>query len=369
MTSTEDLSQHIKEMAIQLGFDRAGICAARATPETRRLREWLERGYGGVMHYLERSLEKREDPSLLFEGAKSLVVVGLDYDTKGPRAPAHDRGSAGRVSRYTGGEDYHEVIGDRLRSLALAIEALIGAPLEIRCYVDTGPVVERAAAAHAGIGWIGKNCCLIDPEFGSYLFLGVLVTDLELGSDEKLSDQCGSCRACLDACPTGALEEPGLLNATRCIAYTTIEDPGPIPEALRIEHGDWVFGCDICQEVCPWNARSGRRRPLDALALRERLEARPVWRRPTLAWMLELDDAAWQQATRGSAMRRAKRRGLLRNALVAAGNSGDASLFPLLEKIAAQDDDLLAEHARWALRRLEEIRSAKRSACAPEDAR
>jgi len=352
MSSAQELSQEVKRMALALGADLVGICPARATPESLQLGSWLARGYAGEMTYLERSAAKRQDPQQLFDGALSMIVVGLMYESDSARANSEDRGVTGTISRYAMGDDYHEVLGDRLRALACGLEVLVGAPFESRVYVDTGPVLERVAAAYAGLGWVGKNTCLIHPELGSYLFLGVLVTDLELESDALIEDLCGTCTACLDACPTDALEAPRLLNATRCIAYTTIEDPGPIPVELRAAHGDMVYGCDICQEVCPWNTRSLREIPPDPFGLRARISARPQWIHPTLEWILGLTEEAWRHEARGTALKRTKYRGLLRNALIASGNSGEVRLLPLLERHAAGEDAMLAEHARWAIERL-----------------
>ena len=214
-------------------------------------------------------------------------------------------------------------------------------------------MLERAAAAGAGLGWIGKNTCLIDRTLGSHLLLGVVLCDLELPPDAAEPDHCGSCRACLDACPTGAFPEPYVLDATRCLAYTTIELRGAIPEPLRAAQGRRVFGCDVCQEVCPWNQRRTRARPPDPAGLRRRLEPRAPWREPALAWLLGLSELGWRAAARDTALRRARWRGLLRNALVAAGKSGAASLAPLVRRHAEGADPLLAEHARWALARLE----------------
>jgi epoxyqueuosine reductase len=360
MNSDRDLSQQVKSLALALGADLVGICPARSTPESRELDAWLARGYAGKMDYLARSVEKRQDPEKLFAGAESMIVVGLSYDSVAePRASGTETdvepdNARGTVATYAVGDDYHEVLGDRLRALAAGLEALIGSPVKSRAYVDTGPVIERVAAAYAGIGWVGKNTCLINPDLGSFLFLGVLVTDLKLESDEQIEDLCGSCTACLDACPTDALVAPRLMDATRCISYTTIEDPGPIPEALRSAHANLVYGCDICQDVCPWNTRRARLWPEDPLGLRARLKSREAWADPSLAWILALDESAWLQATRASAMRRSKRRGLLRNALVAAGNSKDQGLRPEIEKLAAGDDPLLAEHARWAIAKLDD---------------
>lgn len=349
------LSEQIKSMALALGADVVGICSAASSRETERLAEWLDLGYAGSMEYLARTASKRMDPASLFDGAASMIVVGLVYDPEGQPAQPELEPGLGQVARYAVGDDYHDVLGDRLHALAAGVEALVGTRVTSRAYVDTGPVMERVAAAKAGLGWLGKNSCLIHPDLGSYLFLGVLVTDLVLEPDAVQDDLCGTCTACLDACPTDALEAPGLLNATRCIAYTTIEDPGPIPETLRPGHGALVYGCDICQEVCPWNSRGARKWPSDGLGLHARLAARPEWVEPSLGWILDLDEEAWQQATRGSAMRRSKRRGLLRNALVAAGNSSDASLMPQIERLANGDDAMLAEHASWAIDRLRNV--------------
>jgi epoxyqueuosine reductase len=343
------LEARVKGLAHGLGFDLAGIAPAAPAPGAGFLREWLARGYAGEMHWIARRADERMDPRRALDGAASALVVGLVYDP-GPR-PASRPGS-GEVARYAGGDDYHDVMLERLRALGTALEALAERPVRWRAWVDTGPVQERVLAARAGLGWIGKNTCLIHPELGSYVFLGVLLCDLALAPDAPEPDHCGTCRACLDACPSEAFPEPGVLDARRCLSYTTIELRGAIPEPLRAAHGDRIFGCDVCQEVCPWNGRRRRAVPPDAAGLRARLAPRPEWSRPALAWLLGLDEDAWRAAVRGTALGRAKHRGLLRNAIVAAGNSGDASLAPALERIAAGDDALLAEHARWALARL-----------------
>jgi epoxyqueuosine reductase len=313
------------------------------------------------MHYIERRVEERVDPRRVLEGARSIVSLGLVYSPGNGTGEA-DRcfgrssqsGASGAIARYAGGDDYHEVMRDRMRALETGIAVLAGGPVRMRGYVDTGPVQERVFAAHAGLGWIGKNTCLIHPRLGSYVFLSALLTDLDLAPDDPEPDHCGTCRACLDACPTDAFAAAYQLDARRCIAYATIEVPDPIPLAQREAHGDRLFGCDICQEVCPWNQRREPGVPPDPLGLRERLHPRDEWARPSLAWILALDEDAWREATRHSALRRSRRRGLIRNALVAAGNSGDFSLRPLLEQHARGDDPLLAEHAEWALARLAE---------------
>jgi epoxyqueuosine reductase len=356
----------VRAAARALGFDAVGIAPADPPPHAGFLREWLARGFAGEMAWIARRAEQREDPRRVLPGARSIVAVALVYDEPASesqpsevttaseaRSEAQPSGGLGtaRIARYAGGADYHDVLGPRLRSLASAIEAL--APgARTRSYVDTGPVLERPVAARAGLGWIGKNTLLIHPRLGSYLFLGVVLTDLALAPDAPEPDHCGSCRACLDACPTGAFPEPFVLDASRCLSYTTIELRSAIPEPLREAQADWVFGCDVCQQVCPWNTRARRAVPEDAGGMRAELAPRAPWRGPALAALLALDEPAWAEATRGTALRRAKRRGLLRNALVAAGNSGDPTLVPALRRHAEGDDALLAEHARWALARL-----------------
>jgi epoxyqueuosine reductase len=342
-------AERVKALGLAVGFDLAGVAPAVPTRETEFLREWLARGYAGEMAWIGRRVEERVDPRRVLPGAQSIVALALVYDPGAPREPGPGKA---RVARYAGGADYHEVLVDRVRAFEAGLAPLAGRPVRTRGYVDTGPVLERAFAARAGLGWIGKNSCLIHPRLGSYVFLAVVLTDLALAADTAEPDHCGSCRACLDACPTQAFPEPYVLDATRCISYTTIESRGALPEPLREAHGEWVFGCDVCQEVCPWNQRSRRRVPPDAQGLRAALAPREAWLAPTLAWLLALDEASWRDATRHTALRRARYQGLLRNALVAAGNSGDASLAPLVRRHAQGGDPLLAEHARWALARL-----------------
>ena len=343
--------EQVTGLALALGFDVAGVAPAEPTAETEFLREWIARGYAGEMHYIERRVEERVDPRRLLDGARSIIAVGLVYDT-GPR-PQPVPGVP-RIARYAGGDDYHDVMWERLRALEAGLEALAQRPIGTRSFCDTGPVQERVFAARAGLGWIGKNTCLIHPGLGSYLFLGVVLSDLVIAPGLPEPDHCGSCRACLDACPTQAFPAPYVLDATRCISYATIEARGPIEPQLRASHGDWLFGCDRCQEVCPWNLRSRRRVPGDPEGLRERIRPRPEWVEPSLEWILGLDESSWRAATRGTALRRSKYRGLLRNALVVAGNSGSAALLPAIRRHAESGDPLVAEHARWALARLEQ---------------
>jgi epoxyqueuosine reductase len=345
------ITTRVKALALALGFDRAGVASADPGPDTRFLEEWLGRGYAGEMDYLAARAAERMDPRALMPRARSVVAVGL-FHAPADVSEASGQPSSARIAAYAGGEDYHAVMLDRVRALATALPALAGHAVEARAYVDTGPVQERVFAARAGLGWIGKNTLVIDTKLGSRMLLGVVLCDLDLEPDRSEPDHCGSCRACLDACPTDAFPSPYVLDATRCISYTTIETRGAIDPALRAGQGDWIFGCDVCQDVCPWNRR---RRPgdlPDPLALRERLVPDPRLVRASLAWVLSLDLEAWREVTRGTALRRARHRGLLRNALVAAGNSGDLDLTERLRGHADGPDALLAEHARWALSRL-----------------
>jgi len=355
MQEADELEERIRRVGYALGLDAVGFAGADPTPRTEFVRDWWSRGYGGEMHYIGRRLEERVDPRRVLPEASSLVVVGLVCPPEHESA-AQSIGSGpatAAVARYAGGDDYHDVLLDRVRALEAALPRLSDRDVRSRSYVDTGPVSERAAAERAGLGWIAKNSCLIHPELGSHLMLGVILCDLELEQDAPVTDHCGTCRACLDVCPTDAFVEPYVLDATRCISYTTIETRGSIPESMREAHGDHVFGCDLCQSVCPWN-KSRPRSPLaDPLGLRERLAKREHWRSPSLEWILDLDEEGFREATQKTAIRRPGRVGLLRNALVAAGNSADPKLLDRVRRFVDDADPILAEHARWAAARLE----------------
>jgi len=334
-----------RSLARELGFDLVGVASAEPPRELAAFAPWVAAGHAGEMAYLSGQVEKRSDARAAFPWARSLVCVGLQYDTPdaySTEAPPE----RGWISRYAWGDDYHDVLKALLERLVERLTERVG-PFRARAYADTGPIVERAYAAAAGLGAWGKNTCLLHPEHGSWFFLGELVTDLELQPDAPLRDLCGSCTACLEACPTGALPAPYQLDATRCISYLTIEQRGAIPEELRAPLGRHAFGCDICQDVCPWNRR---RRHRGGPAF----EARPGLAAPDLAELAALDAAAFSARFRQSPVKRAKRRGLLRNVAVALGNAGGAGARPVLERLAADDDALVQEHARWALRRLEE---------------
>ena len=337
------LAERAKALAREAGFDLAGVAGTDAPRKLAFFPEWIARGYAGEMAYLTGQVERRSDLRKAFPWARSVLCVGLQYDTPAPystdAAPAR-----GWIARYAWGDDYHDVMKALLDRVVERLRQEAG-PFEARTYVDTGPIVERAYAAAAGLGAWGKNTCLLHPEHGSWFFLGEAVTDLVLAADAPRSDMCGSCTACLDACPTGALPAPYVLDANRCISYLTIELKGAIPEERREGVGRQVFGCDICQDVCPWNRRR-RHHGGEAFSPRPGLYA------PPLEDLASLDADAFRERFQKSPIRRAKRRGLLRNVAVALGNSGDASKRPILERLAADDDPLIREHAAWALQRL-----------------
>jgi epoxyqueuosine reductase len=343
------LAARAKAIATEVGFDLAGVARADAPRELAFFAEWVARGHAGEMAYLTSQAARRGDLRAAFPWARSVLSVGLQYDTPHPYSTASPPGR-GWISRYAWGDDYHDVMKALLERVVERLRAEAG-PFEARSYVDTGPIVERAYAAAAGLGAWGKNTCLLHPEHGSWFFLGELVTDLDLPADAPRPDMCGSCRACLDACPTQAFTAPYVLDATRCISYLTIELRGSIPEGLREGVGRHAFGCDVCQDVCPWNRRRQRRGPAE-------FEPRPGLQAPELGELAALDDEAFRRRFRRSPLKRAKRRGLLRNVAVALGNAADPARRPVLERLAADADPVVREHARWALGRLDAGRSA-----------
>jgi epoxyqueuosine reductase len=331
------LKERIRAGGRALGLAGIGFAAAGERPESRLFSEWLRRGYAGEMEYLLRRRRERSDPTVLAPWVKSLVVAVLPY----PGSPPSPAGSP-RVSRYARGRDYHRVFRDRLRALGRILEeAVPGA--RVRPVVDTGAVLEKPWAAAAGLGWQGKHTLLIHPEAGSWCFVGELLTDVEIEADRPpVADRCGTCTLCLDACPTAAFPEPYVLDSRRCISYLTIEHKTAIPEALRPLMADWVFGCDACQEVCPWNFRSGPGDP----------ELEEAGDPPTAAHLIALGREEFNRRFAGTALRRTGRSRVLRNAVVALGNSGDPGAVPILRQALALLDPLVREHARWALDRL-----------------
>ena len=333
----------IKEKAYELGFELAGIAPIAPSPEADFYPDWLERGFAGEMKYLERQAPSKMDPRSLLPGARSVIVCAMNYQTD--RELTEFDPERAWVSRYAWGEDYHAVLRARLEKLADWLRQAAGAGG--RVYVDTGPLLERVHAKYAGVGWFGKNTCIIDEKMGSWLFLGCILTDLETDYDLPAPDRCGSCTRCIDACPTDAILEPYVLDSNRCISYLTIELRGAIPEDLREGVGHHLFGCDICQDVCPWNRRA-------PISTEPAFEAREALFRPELEQLLELDDEAWRALIRRTAMKRAKVGGLLRNLMVVVGNSGLSRLRNKVLKFLDHPDREVRSHARWALSRLED---------------
>jgi epoxyqueuosine reductase len=349
--SPRELSAAVLGAARRLGFHAVGIAPALPARRFHLFEQWLARDMHGDMAYLADPAHRltRADVRMLLAGARSVVVVALAYEA-GVVPVARLRG---QVARYARARDYHSIIKARLRALADQVSELCGRPVASRPCVDTAPVLERELAERAGLGFVGKNTLLIAPGLGSYLLLGELVLDVELAptGDDEPHVRCGSCRACLDACPTGAFVAPHVLDARRCISYLTIEHRGPIPRELRPALGTRVFGCDVCQEVCPFNAAApARTAPDPGLALTTRTQERSA---PDLIRTLGLGAAQMRQLVRGTPLRRAGRDGLLRNVCVALGNAGDPAAIPALARALAGDrSPLVRAHAAWALGRL-----------------
>ncbi|GIX46302.1 MAG: epoxyqueuosine reductase [Candidatus Tectimicrobiota bacterium] len=342
--SRRELTERLKAHALALGFDLVGVAPVQESPELAFFERWLEAGYAGEMHYLQRSRARRLDPRQVLPEVQSIVVCGLNYDTDAPYSTEQPDPCRGWIARYAWGKDYHQVVLDKLQQLEAFLHQLVPTARS-KPYVDTGPVVERVHAKYAGLGWFGKNTCLLNTRLGSWFFLGELLVSIPLEYDRPTPDHCGTCRRCLDACPTQAFPAPYVLDARRCISYLTIELKGAIPEALRPLMGNHVFGCDICQDVCPWNRKRRFTREPE-------LQPRPAQHHPPLAELAQLTPEAFRQRFRGTALERAKRRGLLRNVCVAMGNSGNPDFIPLLERLSADEDALVREHAAWALARL-----------------
>jgi len=338
------LTREVKRQAQHIGFDLVGIADPCPSDYAAHYHDWLAQGFHAEMHYMARpdAVEKRADPRVLMPEVRSVVVVGMNY-YPGCFPPVMT--CQGRVSRYAWGADYHDVMMTKLHRLGDWIAAQTDRPAAHRAYVDFGPLMERELAQRAGLGWFGKNTNLIHPEVGSYVFLGELLLDVPLKADApSQGSRCGTCTACLDACPTGALVGAGKLDARRCISYLTIENRGRIPEALRPLMRDWVFGCDICQEVCPWNQRFASPADLSIFA-----PSRPVL---DLVDVLGLDDVQFRSQFRETPLWRPRRSGLLRNAAVAVGNLGARGALPALEAACRDEDTLVREHAAWALRHI-----------------
>ena len=363
----------IEERALAAGFDLAGMAAvpqpssAPASEDDRRYAQWIDAGYAGEMDYLKRTDDAGEylrgDLRRSMPWARSVIVCAVNYNAAAPKSIDPADSKAGWIARYAwsgreesgSASDYHDVLLHQLRTLESEVKERFGADASARCYVDTGPLVERAYAALASVGWVGKNTCVLNQQQGSWLLLGVIVTSLELEPEAwsvPAADRCGSCTRCIDACPTAALLDPDAtgvrqMDAARCIAYLTIEKKGSIAEELRPLMGRQVFGCDICQDVCPWN----RRAPFAASTL---LPARQELINPALQWLAGMDGPAFNRTFRGSPLERTRRKRILRNVAIAMGNSGVREFLPQLDAWIGGDDAVLAEAAAWAAGRLRE---------------
>jgi epoxyqueuosine reductase len=384
MVPPTEIAGVIRKAAADAGLDLVGISPAEDTPELEYFPQWVADGHAGEMKYLEARDEqgrlKRASLAHAAPWARSVVVCAINYNTAHPYSTEFfskelsDSAEKGRgwISRYAWGkQDYHKSVMPRLRQVEAALRKTCDATdcgdteganendLITRCYVDTGPIVERVVAKYAGVGWIGKNTCIINQKIGSWLFLGVILTSLDFkinnlaGRDPGVAsgfgvpapDRCGSCTRCIDACPTDALIAPYKLDSNKCIAYLTIEKRGAIPEEMREGIGRHVFGCDICQDVCPWNRKAPA---TDAVEF----QPRPELVNPQLEWLAEIGVEEFRSVFRESPVRRAKRSGLRRNAVIAIGNSGERKFLPLLEKLSADGDEVVTESARWAIREL-----------------
>ncbi len=339
--ASPSITARLKSQAQRLGFEPAGVCPAVSPEGLDHFRQWLSAGYAGEMEYLPARAEAYTHPRYVLDGVRSILMLALPYRTVEPVASQPGRG---RVSRYAWGADYHDLIRDRLRQLAEFLHS--HAPeAQVRTVVDTAPLLEREFAQLAGLGWIGKNTLLLNKAAGSWFFLAALLTDLELAYDApNATDHCGTCRACLDACPTDAFVEAYVLDARKCISYLTIESRLPIPRELRSSIGDWLFGCDVCQEVCPWNHRA-------PLSQESGLQPRDAMTAVELAALFGLDDAQFRARFRDSPLWRPKRRGLLRNAAIVLGNQLAPEALPGLARGLDDDESLVRGAAAWALGR------------------
>ena len=356
-----DVKAIVKRAADDAGFDLAGIAPATDTAELQHFPEWIAAGHAGEMKYLEARDDsgdlKRASLARVAPWARSVIVCAINYNTANPYSTEVHDSHRGWISRYAWSrEDYHDTVFRRLKRVEVALQQAASGglmwgghscppTLTTRSYVDTGPIVERVFAKYAGVGWIGKNTCIINQKKGSWLFLGVILTSLELAPDLPAPDRCGTCTRCIEACPTDAILAPYQLDSNKCISYLTIEKRGSIPEDIRVGIGHHIFGCDICQDVCPWN----RKAPASTAP---EFQPRPGLVNPALAWLAEMSTEEFQKVFRGSPIRRTKRSGLRRNVAIAMGNSGNCDFLPLLGQLASDEDVSVADSARWAKARL-----------------
>ncbi len=353
----ENLTERLRERASELGFDLLGLAPAAPPTHGAAFTAWLAQGYHGGMKYLARQAAQRLDPQAVLPGAQTIIAVAANYYTgDGPDGAASDP-SRGRIARYAWGQDYHQALQPRLEALLAFLQAEVGLQVQGRAFVGDGPVLERDVAARAGLGFIGKNACLINHRLGSWLSLGVLLVDIgqcatHFQSASHINPHinqfdCGSCTRCLEACPTAAFAQPYVLDARRCISYLTIELRSSIPRELRPLIGNRIFGCDICQEVCPWNGRFARP------TVEPAFQPRPDQAAPSLLSLIHLNEPEFQARFAGTSILRTKRRGLLRNVAVALGNSGDPAAVPALIQALADPEPLVRAHAAWALGQLD----------------
>lgn len=342
-------SAEIKARAREIGFDLCGIAPAADFPELRRLHEWIDRGYAGEMGYMARTANRRADVRGVVPSARSVIVAAVNYNVDRPYSTERADSSRAEIARYGWGDDYHDVLARRLEALLEWMRERHGEPFEARAYVDTGPIQERVYAQYAGIGWIGKNTCVINPAIGSWIFLSEIVCSLPLEPDTPALDRCGTCALCLEACPTGAIVAPWVVDATRCLSYLTIELKTEIPQSLRDSFGTHVFGCDVCQEVCPWNARP-------TCSADSSWQPRAPLITPRLLDLWMRSDAELAEIVKDGPMMRPKLHGLRRNLAVALGNSGTLEAADALDRHrpdASIQNSLVTKHVEWAKRKLE----------------
>jgi len=340
----------IKDKAMDLGFDLIGVSPIDSFPENQLYKEWLNKGFSGEMTYLERNPEKREDIQNILPGAKSVISCAMNYNTDYPYSIEHADNTKGWISRYAWGDDYHDTIKDKLQILMNYMCSESSDEINSKLYVDTGPVLERAYGKYAGVGWVGKNTCLINQEIGSWIFLAEIITNIELEYDVPVPDRCGTCTRCIDACPTDAIIEPYILDSRLCISYLTIELKDKIPYELREGIQNNIYGCDICQDVCPWNKRSH-------ISDKTEFEPREGSLNPDLSYLSSLSVDEFRKQFKGSPIKRTKRRGLLRNVMIAMGNSGEKNFVPYITECLKDEEPLVRAHALWALWKIEGVTS------------
>ena len=353
MNHSSQITSLVKHAAHDAGFELAGVAPVHEFDELDRFRKWIAAGRAGEMKYLEARDDsgslKRASLRSTLPWVRSVIVCAINYNTAHPYSTQVAHPERGWIARYAWGhEDYHEAVMSRLRVVESQLHQAIPESkpaLQTRCYVDTGPIVERVYAKYAGVGWIGKNTCILNQKLGSWLFLGVILISLELDPDLPAPDRCGSCTRCIEACPTDALIAPYQLDSNRCISYLTIEKRGTIPEEIRAGIGRHVFGCDICQDVCPWNRKS-------PVTTAPEFQPREGLVNPALEWLAEITPEEFEEKFRRSPVRRTKRSGLRRNTVIAMGNSRDQRFAPTLKRLADDDDVTVAEAARWAAQQL-----------------